>query len=111
MSSYNIYEDKGNTEGDKAMSHPWKSRGTIVGRYEPQEEVMKYLTDMQSAIRRALEVAYEMAIRDHNRIPSPIVLRSSRGSCQTTIMRFTTSAPFLPLPNNIKELSWLAEDT
>ncbi|MEM3192623.1 MAG: hypothetical protein QW292_11180 [Candidatus Parvarchaeota archaeon] len=37
--SYNIYEDKGNTEGDKAMSHPWKSRGTIVGRYEPQEEV------------------------------------------------------------------------
>ncbi|MEM3498188.1 MAG: hypothetical protein QXO68_02885 [Conexivisphaerales archaeon] len=37
--SYNIYEDKGNAEGDKAMSHPWKSRGTIVGRYEPQEEV------------------------------------------------------------------------
>ncbi|MEM4150990.1 MAG: hypothetical protein QXO39_07135 [Conexivisphaerales archaeon] len=33
ISSYNIYEDKGNTEGDKAMSHPWKSRGdkrTIV---------------------------------------------------------------------------------
>ncbi|MEM0145999.1 MAG: hypothetical protein QXH66_03300 [Conexivisphaerales archaeon] len=31
--SYNTYEDKGNTEGDKAMSHPWKSRGdkrTIV---------------------------------------------------------------------------------
>ncbi|MEM3288610.1 MAG: hypothetical protein QXT35_00795 [Conexivisphaerales archaeon] len=58
----------------------------------------KYLTDMQNAIRRALEVAYEMAIRDHNRIPSPIALRSSRGSCQTTIMRFTTSTPFLPLP-------------
>ncbi|MEM3241952.1 MAG: hypothetical protein QXK57_02960 [Conexivisphaerales archaeon] len=37
--SYNIYEDKGNTEGDKAISHPWKSRGTIVGRYESQEEV------------------------------------------------------------------------
>ncbi|MEM3243755.1 MAG: hypothetical protein QXY52_02045 [Conexivisphaerales archaeon] len=31
ISSYNIYEDKGNTEGDKAMSHPWKSRRTIVG--------------------------------------------------------------------------------
>ncbi|MEM3854137.1 MAG: hypothetical protein QXG99_01165 [Conexivisphaerales archaeon] len=62
MSSYNIYEDKGNTEGDKAMSHPWKSRGTIVGYYKPQEEVMKYLTDMQSAIRYAIEVAYEMAI-------------------------------------------------
>ncbi|MEM3497693.1 MAG: hypothetical protein QXO68_00335 [Conexivisphaerales archaeon] len=58
----------------------------------------KYLTDMQNAIRRALEVAYEMAIRDHNRIPSPIALRSSRGSCQTTIMRFTTSTPFLLLP-------------
>ncbi|MEM3497837.1 MAG: hypothetical protein QXO68_01080 [Conexivisphaerales archaeon] len=63
--NYNIYEDKGNTEGDKAMSHPWKSRGdkrTIVGYYEPQEEVMKYLTDMQSVIRYAIEVAYEMAI-------------------------------------------------
>ncbi len=78
ISSYNIYEDKGNTEGDKAMSHPWRSRGdkrTIVGYYEPQEDVMKYLTDMQSAIRYAIEVAYEMAIRDHNRIPSPIALR------------------------------------
>ncbi len=62
----------------------------------------KYLTDMQSVIRRALEVAYEMAIRDHNRIPSPIALRSSRGLCQTTIMRFTTSAPFLPLPDNTR---------
>ncbi|MEM3242368.1 MAG: hypothetical protein QXY52_02265 [Conexivisphaerales archaeon] len=62
----------------------------------------KYLTDMQSAIRRALEVAYEMAIRDYNRIPSPIVLRSSHGSCQTTIMRFTTSAPFMPLHDNIR---------
>ncbi|MEM3243306.1 MAG: hypothetical protein QXP63_02175 [Conexivisphaerales archaeon] len=85
------------------MSHPWKSRGdkrTIVRLYEPQEEVMKYLTDMQNAIRRALEVAYEMAIRDYNRIPSPIALRSSRGLCQTTIIRFTTSTPcvFLPLP-------------
>ncbi|MEM3631467.1 MAG: hypothetical protein QXY52_01280 [Conexivisphaerales archaeon] len=39
ISSYNIYEDKGNTEGDKAMSHPWKSRGTIAGHYKPQEEV------------------------------------------------------------------------
>ncbi|MEM3498110.1 MAG: hypothetical protein QXO68_02480 [Conexivisphaerales archaeon] len=47
-----------NTEGDKAMSHPWKSRVTIVGRYELTEE----LTDMQNAIRYALEVAYEMAI-------------------------------------------------
>ncbi|MEM4150905.1 MAG: hypothetical protein QXO39_06685 [Conexivisphaerales archaeon] len=59
---------------------------------------MKYLTDMQNAIRYAIEVAYEMAIRDHNRMPSPIALKSSRGSCQTTIMRFTTSTPFPPLP-------------
>ncbi|MEM0145998.1 MAG: hypothetical protein QXH66_03295 [Conexivisphaerales archaeon] len=36
---------------------------------------MKYLTDMQSAIRYVIEVAYEMAIRDHNRIPSPIALK------------------------------------
>ncbi|MEM4063788.1 MAG: hypothetical protein QW428_07590 [Conexivisphaerales archaeon] len=57
---------------------------------------------MQSAIRYAIEVAYEMAIRDHNRIPSPIALRSSRGLCQTTIMRFTTSAPFPPLPDNTR---------
>ncbi|MEM3556946.1 MAG: hypothetical protein QW839_03490 [Conexivisphaerales archaeon] len=62
----------------------------------------KYLTDMQSAIRYAIEVTYEMAIRDYNRIPSPIALRSSRGLCQTTIMRFTTSTPFLPLPDNTR---------
>ncbi|MEM3855193.1 MAG: hypothetical protein QXG99_06660 [Conexivisphaerales archaeon] len=30
--------------------------------YGPQEEIMKYLTDMQSAIRYAIEVTYEMAI-------------------------------------------------
>ncbi|MEM4150684.1 MAG: hypothetical protein QXO39_05535 [Conexivisphaerales archaeon] len=62
------------------MNHPWKSRGdkrTIVGHYKPQEEVMKYLTDMQNAIRYAIEVAYEMAIRDYNRIPSPIALRKA----------------------------------
>ncbi|MEM3214469.1 MAG: hypothetical protein QXH39_02355 [Conexivisphaerales archaeon] len=62
----------------------------------------KCLTDMQSAIRYAIEVAYEMAIHYYNRISSPIALRSSRGSCQTTIMRFTTSTPFLPLPDNIR---------
>ncbi|MEM4087157.1 MAG: hypothetical protein QXV49_01520 [Conexivisphaerales archaeon] len=62
----------------------------------------KYLTDMHNMIRHALEVAYEMAIRDHNTRPSPIALRSSRDSCQTTIMRFTTSTPFLPLPDNTR---------
>ncbi|MEM0097915.1 MAG: hypothetical protein QW338_05575 [Conexivisphaerales archaeon] len=63
----------------------------------------KYLTDMQSAIRRALEVAYELAIHYCNRIPSPIALRSSRGLCQTTIMQFTTSTQFPPLPDNIRK--------
>ncbi|MEM4087250.1 MAG: hypothetical protein QW837_03755 [Conexivisphaerales archaeon] len=29
---------------------------------------------------------------------------SSCGSRQTTIMRFTTSAPFLPLPDNIRTI-------
>ncbi|MEM3557340.1 MAG: hypothetical protein QW839_05550 [Conexivisphaerales archaeon] len=53
-------------------------------------------------IRHALEVAYEMAIHYCNRIPSPIALRSSRGSCQTTIMQFTTSTPFPPLPDNTR---------
>ncbi|MEM4062725.1 MAG: hypothetical protein QW428_02020 [Conexivisphaerales archaeon] len=64
----------------------------------------KYLTDMHNMIRHALEVAYEMAIRDHNTRPSPIALRSSRDSCQTTIMRFTTSTPcvFPPLPDNTR---------
>ncbi|MEM4087720.1 MAG: hypothetical protein QXV49_04455 [Conexivisphaerales archaeon] len=62
----------------------------------------KYLTDMQSAIRYAIGVAYEMAICYCNRMPLPIALRSSHGSCQTTIMRFTTSTPFLPLPDNIR---------
>ncbi|MEM0146464.1 MAG: hypothetical protein QXH66_05725 [Conexivisphaerales archaeon] len=98
------------------MSHPWKSRGdkrTIVGRYEPQEEVMKYLTDMQNAIRYAIEVAYEMAIRDHNRIPSPIALKSSRGSCQTTIMRLPPQPRFrrCHAPVIQEEPSWRAEDT
>ncbi|MEM4150397.1 MAG: hypothetical protein QXO39_04040 [Conexivisphaerales archaeon] len=72
----------------------------IVGHYESSED--EVLTAMQSAIRYAIEVAYEMAIHYYNRIPSPIALRSSRGSCQTTIMRFTTSAPFMPLPDNIR---------
>ncbi|MEM3632432.1 MAG: hypothetical protein QXY52_06295 [Conexivisphaerales archaeon] len=54
-------------------------------------------------IRHALEVAYEMAIHYCNRIPSPITLRSSHGSCQITIMRFTTSTPFPLLPDNIRK--------
>ncbi|MEM4063217.1 MAG: hypothetical protein QW428_04595 [Conexivisphaerales archaeon] len=57
--SYNIYEDKGNTEGDKAISHPWKSRGQLS---DTMSHKRKYLTDMQNAIRYAIEVAYEMAI-------------------------------------------------
>ncbi|MEM3197719.1 MAG: hypothetical protein QXH39_03850 [Conexivisphaerales archaeon] len=57
ISSYNIYE--GNTEGEKAMSHPWRSRGTIVGHYEPQEEVPHGHAEH---IRYAIGVAYEMAI-------------------------------------------------
>ncbi|MEM4126905.1 MAG: hypothetical protein QW508_05010 [Conexivisphaerales archaeon] len=90
------------------MSHPWKSRGQLSGTISHKR---KYLTDMQSAIRYAIGVAYEMAIHDCNRIPSPIALRSSHGLRQTTIMRFTTSAPFMPLPDNIRKPSWRAEDT
>ncbi|MEM3289770.1 MAG: hypothetical protein QXT35_06810 [Conexivisphaerales archaeon] len=44
-----------------------------------------------------------MAIHYCNRIPSPITLRSSHGSCQITIMQFTTSTPFPPLPDNIRK--------
>ncbi|MEM3498537.1 MAG: hypothetical protein QXO68_04710 [Conexivisphaerales archaeon] len=57
---------------------------------------------MHNMIRHALEVAYEMAIHYCNRIPSPIALRSSHGSRQTMILRFTTSTPFLPLPDNTR---------
>ncbi|MEM0146224.1 MAG: hypothetical protein QXH66_04470 [Conexivisphaerales archaeon] len=41
------------------MSHPWRSRGTIVGHYEPQEEVPHGHAEH---IRYAIGVAYEMAI-------------------------------------------------
>ncbi|MEM4063844.1 MAG: hypothetical protein QW428_07880, partial [Conexivisphaerales archaeon] len=71
------------------MSHIWRSNGDNCRALRATRG--KYLTDMQSAIRYAIEVAYEMAIHDCNRIPSPIALRSSHGSRQTTIMRFTTS--------------------
>ena len=61
------------------MSHPWKSRGekkTLVWRYWPSDEVIRYLTDMQEAIRYALQVAYRDTVRDGKHIlPSPIQLR------------------------------------
>lgn len=61
------------------MSHPWISKGekrTILWYYEPDESVVRYLRDMQDAIRYALQVAYRDAIRDEkHRIPSPIALR------------------------------------
>ena len=59
------------------MSHPWKSRGekrTIVWSYEPPAEVLKYLGDMQDALKYFLQVAYRMTVSD-SRIPSPIMLR------------------------------------
>ncbi|MEM4092602.1 MAG: hypothetical protein QW837_06080 [Conexivisphaerales archaeon] len=43
-------------------------------------------------------------MHDYNMIPSPIALRSSHCSCQTTIMQFTTSTPFPPLPDNIRTI-------
>ncbi|MEM0097031.1 MAG: hypothetical protein QW338_01010 [Conexivisphaerales archaeon] len=35
-------------------------------------------------------------------IPSPIALRSSHGSRQTMILRFTTLTSFPPLPDNTR---------
>jgi putative transposase len=63
------------------MGHPWKSKGekrTIVWYYEPPEEVVEYLRDMQDAVRYALHVAYRMTLREEkHRLPppSPIALR------------------------------------
>ena len=60
------------------MAHPWESHGekrAIVGYYEPSDEIIKYLQDMQIAVRHALETAYIMAKRDGNKVPSPIALR------------------------------------
>ncbi|MDG6932972.1 MAG: hypothetical protein JRN00_08230, partial [Nitrososphaerota archaeon] len=60
------------------MAHPWESHGekrAIVGYYEPSDEIIKYLQDMQIAVRHALETAYIMARRDGNRVPSAIALR------------------------------------
>jgi putative transposase len=61
------------------VSHPWKSKGekrTIVWYYEPPDEVVQYLRDMQDAVRYALQVAYRTTLRDEKRrLPSPIALR------------------------------------
>ncbi|MDG7034396.1 MAG: transposase [Nitrososphaerota archaeon] len=61
------------------MSHPWKSRGekrTAVWSQEQPEEVLRYLKDMQDAVRYALQLAYRDTIRDEeHRLPSPIALR------------------------------------
>ncbi|MDG6902255.1 MAG: hypothetical protein JRM80_09890 [Nitrososphaerota archaeon] len=61
------------------MSHPWKSGGdkrTVVWEQEQPDELVRYLTDMQDAIRYALQVAYRDAIADERqRVPSPITLR------------------------------------
>ena len=55
------------------------SRGdkrTISWSREQPEEVLQYLTDMQDAIRYAIQVAYRDALRDEkHRIASPIKLR------------------------------------
>jgi putative transposase len=60
-----------------SLGHPWKSSGqkrTIVWSYEPPNEIIQYLKDMQDAIRYALQVAYRDALRE-GRICSPILLR------------------------------------
>ncbi|MEM0118015.1 MAG: transposase [Conexivisphaerales archaeon] len=61
------------------MSHPWKSTGdkrTIVWQQEQPCEILRYLTDMQEAVRYSLQVAYRDAIaNEKRRIPSPIQLR------------------------------------
>ncbi|MEM0146499.1 MAG: hypothetical protein QXO39_04605 [Conexivisphaerales archaeon] len=64
----------------------------------------KYLTDMQSVIRYAIEVAYEMAIRDHNRIPSPIALRKAIKPWFVSNYDYAIHHlnPFPPLPDNTR---------
>ncbi len=61
------------------MSHPWKSTGekrTVVWGQGQPEEVLRYLRDMQDAVRYAIQIAYRDAVRDEKRrLPSPIALR------------------------------------
>jgi len=61
------------------LSHPWQSKGekrTIVWSHQPDDEIITYLSDMQDAVRYALQVAYKDVIRDERHsLPSPIQLR------------------------------------
>ncbi|MBI2649321.1 MAG: IS200/IS605 family element transposase accessory protein TnpB [Thaumarchaeota archaeon] len=48
----------------------------MVWYYEPSDEMTKYLHNMQDAIKYALQVAYRMSVRDHEKgVPSPIAVR------------------------------------
>ena len=59
------------------MSHAWSSSGekrTILWHYDPSDQVMKYLMDMQDAIHYGLMKAEELR-RINGKTPSPIDLR------------------------------------
>jgi putative transposase len=59
--------------------HTWKSseaeKRTIVVGYQPQERILRYLVDMNSALTMALAYGYVLAKNNGNVVPNPVVLR------------------------------------
>jgi len=60
--------------------HRWKTREgekrTIAVRYQPSDNILKYLSDMRDALTEALAHAYALAKgNDSNSVPNPVALR------------------------------------
>jgi putative transposase len=59
--------------------HKWKSREgekrTIAVKYQPSDNILKYLKDMRGALTEALACAYVSAKHGNNLVPNPIALR------------------------------------
>jgi len=59
--------------------HKWKSREgekrTIAMKYQPSDDILKYLKDMRDALREALACAYVSAKDGNNLLPNPVALR------------------------------------
>lgn len=62
-----------------SMTHAWRSTGdkrTIVFNYQPSLEIVEYLITMQNTLRQALQVGYQLALRNNTKqIPSAIDIR------------------------------------
>jgi hypothetical protein len=64
------------------VSHPWKSTGekrTVVWGQGQPEEVLRYLRDMQDAVRYAIQIAYRDAVRDEKLVLGLFVTQLDTG--------------------------------